>query len=184
MPELPEQIKQKLLKNPNLSHEDIHFLLSSPATYHFFCAVKEQSIADEKTMINWLKGSYSAFLNDKNLDFDNPPISATALANLLDELMKKNISSNIAKQIFSRLCQGETDVQKIIEREGFMSLKDDKDLKELIENLIQNHPQQAMEYRAGKEKLLGFFVGQIMKETKGLANPEDLNRLLKELLNK
>ncbi|WED44527.1 Asp-tRNA(Asn)/Glu-tRNA(Gln) amidotransferase subunit GatB [Legionella cardiaca] len=183
MPILPEQIKEECQKNPILNQEDVNFLLASPATYHFFKAVKTNSHADEKTIINWLKGTYAAALNEINLSFDNPPVSATSLATLLDKLTKQTISNKIAKEIFAKLWEGETNIDEIIKKEGFNQLTDSNLLEELISNIIQQYPQQVADYRAGKEKLLSFFVGQVMKETKGQANPEQINQLLKKHLH-
>ncbi|KTD19313.1 aspartyl-tRNA(Asn)/glutamyl-tRNA (Gln) amidotransferase subunit B [Legionella lansingensis] len=183
MPPLPEQIKRELNSNPAFNNEDINFLLSSPATYHFFCAVRKQSHANEKTIVNWLKGTYAAALNEKNLSFENPPILATTLAKLLDHVTNQTLSTKIAKELFGKLWEGETDIEKLIKQEGYEQLSDNKTLEELVRKMIDTYPQQVVDYRAGKEKLFAFFVGQIMKETKGRASPEEINRLLKQFLN-
>jgi aspartyl-tRNA(Asn)/glutamyl-tRNA(Gln) amidotransferase subunit B len=182
IPKLPEQLKQELRHNPDLKEDDIHFLLSSPATYQFFCSVKEKSVADEKTIVNWLRGPYAAALNASSLDFERSPVSAFALAELLNELSKKEISSHIAKHIFTKLWQGEIDINSLIQKEKF-NKQGDQQILELIQTLVHQYPQQVNEYRNGKQKLLTFFVGQIMKETKGHANPEKVRELLEELLH-
>ncbi|ASQ46114.1 Asp-tRNA(Asn)/Glu-tRNA(Gln) amidotransferase subunit GatB [Legionella clemsonensis] len=183
MPLLPEEIKQTFLKNKLFNHEDINFLLASPAHYNFFQAVKAQTIADEKMIINWLKGTHAAALNDANLDFKNSPVSPSSIAQLLNHLSQKTISANIAKEIFTRLWAGENDVDEIIEREGFSQTIDANLLDEAVKTTIHQYPQQVADYRAGKNKLLAFFVGQVMKKMKGQANPEDVNRLLKNILD-
>ena len=182
MPALPQQIKQDLQNKSGLADEDIHFLLSTPATWHFYCEVKNQTAVDEKTINNWLKGTYAAALNDKNLTFESPPVSAATLASLLNELHKGTISNSIARQIFSKLMQGEGSVEEIIKKEGFAQVNDSALLESMIQSLIAQYPQQAQDYRDGKEKLLAFFVGQVMKQTKGQANPEQVNLLLKKHL--
>ncbi len=181
---LPEAIKQQLKENGRLNQEDIQFILSSKSTYDYFIALNKLSKADEKTIINWLKGNFTAALNEANLDFENPPLSASNFAPLLDYLMEGKISGSIAKQIFAKLWAGEGSVNEIIANEGYAQVSDDSMLETLIEELIKQHPDQAADYRAGKEKLLAFFVGKIMKETKGTANPEQINTLLKAYLNR
>ena len=129
-----------------------------------------------------MKGQYAAALNEHNLTFEAPPISAKTLANLLNKVQDNIISSNIAKSIFTMLWNGEDDVDEIIKREGYQQMDDSSALEEMIRTVIQQYPEQAAEYKAGKEKLLAFFVGQIMKQTKGQANPEQINTLLKKHL--
>lgn len=133
-------------------------------------------------IINWLKGQYAAALNEESLTFDTPRISAELIANLLDKLHDRAISLNHARAIFTLLWAGEKDIEAIIEREGYQQVDDTAAWEELIIKLIQQYPEQTADYRAGKEKLLAFFVGQIMKQTKGKANPEQINTLLKKHL--
>ena len=182
MPPLPAQIADKLKKSGLLNEEDLQFLLSSPANYAFFNELKKESKADEKTLVNWLKGSFSAALNEASLSFENSPLSVAAFAPLLNYLSEQKISGPIAKQIFAKLWAGEGTVNEIIEKEGYSQVDDETVLIRLIQKLIKDHPEQVADYRAGKEKLLSFFVGKIMKETKGAANPEQINRLLRQHL--
>lgn len=182
LPMLPEAIEEQLKNNPTLHEEDIQFVLASPANWSFFNEVKLQSCASEKTIINWLRGPYLAALNEANLDFDNPKISATQLAPLLNHLESKTISANIAKQIFVKLWAGMGSVDEIIAQEGYGQTTDSADLEAMVQKIIAENPKQAADFRAGKEKILAFFVGQIMKQTKGQANPEQLNELLRKHL--
>ncbi|VEB37129.1 Asp-tRNA(Asn)/Glu-tRNA(Gln) amidotransferase subunit GatB [Legionella cherrii] len=182
LPDLPDKIHTELKNTPSLNEEDINFILSSPSAYQFFKSIKNQSQAPEKMIINWLKGQYAAALNEENLTFDTPRISAKLMANLLDRLHGGTISLNNARAIFTLLWAGEEDIEAIIAREGYQQVEDTAAWEEMIIQLIQQHPEQAADYRAGKEKLLAFFVGQIMKQTKGKANPEQINMLLKKHL--
>lgn len=182
LPDLPEKIYQKLKNTPLLNDEDISFILSSPAAYQFYKDVKSSSNTTDKIIINWLKGQYAAALNEHHLTFENPPISAKTMATLLNKVHDNTISSNIAKTLFTLLWTGEEDVEAIIQREGFQQVDNSAALEEMINKLIIEYPQQAAEYKAGKDKLLAFFVGQIMKQTKGQANPEQINILLKKHL--
>lgn len=183
LPDLPEQIKQQLQALPQLNEVDIHFILSSPAAYLFYKEVKSNSHSSDKMIINWLKSHYAAALNEYQLSFDAPPVSAKNMAVLLNKLHDKTISTNSAKQIFTNLWQGEEDIEKIIQRDGHHQTSDDSALEEIISALINQYPEQAADYRSGKDKLLGFFVGQIMKQTKGKADPELVNELVKKHLS-
>lgn len=182
LPELPDQIYQNLIKIPALNEEDIHFILASPEAYRFYKAIKSLSHASDKLIINWLKGQYLAALNEHHLTFENPPLSAEVMADLLDKIQDAHISSAQAKHIFPFLWAGETDSAAIIQREGLQSPNDNAALEALIHQLITQYPEQSAQYRAGKEKLLAFFVGQVMKQTKGKADPEQVNLLVRTLL--
>lgn len=182
LPDLPEKIHAELKNTPSLNEEDINFILSSPPAYQFFKSIKARCRAPEKMIINWLKGQYAGALNEENLTFDTPRISAELMTNLLNKLHDATISLNNARAIFAFLWAGEKDIDAIIEREGYQQIDDTAVWEELIIKLIQQYPEQAADYRAGKEKLLAFFVGQIMKQTNGKANPEQINTLLKKYL--
>ena len=178
MPALPSAIRQRLEKEDNLTIIDIDFLLTSPALVHFFEDVKRQSHADAKTIINWLKGTYSAALKEKGLTFEQPPVAATQLACLLDRLTDNIIPVTLAKTIFGQLMTGAQHIDELITKSGYQQQDDTQLIEEIIRTTITNYPQQAADYRAGKDKLLGFFVGQVMKQTKGQADPAQVNTLL------
>lgn len=181
-PLLPAEIRQSLVQNDQLTADDIDFLLSAPAVVRFYEEVKHLSHAQPKTIVNWLKGSYTAALNDRELSFEHAPISATKLACLLDRLTDQIISATIAKTIFTKLLSSSQTVDELIAASGYQPQKNNNALIEIIRKTIENNPQQAADYRAGKEKLLAFFVGQVMKQTKGQADPAQINALLKEYL--
>lgn len=182
LPDLPKNIYAQLKKLPNLKEEDINFILSAPAIYQFYKKITAICHAPEKMIVNWLKGQYAAALNDEHLTFETPKVSAALMAELLDKINSDVISLNNARSIFTLLWAGEENIDAIIAREGYQKVDDTAALEEMVMNLIQKFPEQTAEYRAGKERLLAFFVGQIMKETKGQANPELINTLLKEHL--
>jgi aspartyl-tRNA(Asn)/glutamyl-tRNA(Gln) amidotransferase subunit B len=182
LPDLPNKIHAELRNIPSLNEEDINFILSSPAAYQFYKAVKKQSHAPDKMIINWLKGQYSAALNEAHLSFETPRVSAKSMANLLNKLHDNSISLNNARTIFTFLWTGEEDIDAIIARQGFQQIDNTSLLEEMVTKLIAEYPEQTADYKAGKEKLLAFFVGQIMKQTKGQANPEQINLLLKKHL--
>lgn len=182
LPALPKKIHTELKASPDLKEDDINFILSSPAIYQFYKEIKTLSHASDKMIINWLKGQYAAALNEAHLTFETPHVSAKLMANLLDKLHDELISLTNARSIFTFLWSGEEDIDAIIERERYQKVDDTAAIEELIKKLIHDFPEQTAEYRAGKEKLLAFFVGQIMKQTKGQANPELINVLLKKYL--
>lgn len=183
MPMLPSQIKENLEQEGQLNEEDIYFLLSAPAHWVFFNEVKNLCRLDEKKISNWLKGTYHAALKERGGDFENPPISAKVFADLLNCLQDNRISNNIAKQLFNQLVTDpKSNLEDLLKQDSFKEIEDDSLLVSLIQTLIKDHPKQVEEYRQGREKLWAFFVGQIMKQTKGQASAEKVNALLKEYL--
>ncbi|MGC1182600.1 Asp-tRNA(Asn)/Glu-tRNA(Gln) amidotransferase subunit GatB [Legionella sp.] len=182
LPDLPKKIYAVLKETPNLKEEDINFLLSSPALYQFYKEISLSSRAPEKMITNWLKGLYTAALNEDHLTFETPRVSAKLMAELLNKLHDNDISLNNARTVFTLLWAGEEDIEAIIRREGYQKIEDTAALEKMISKLILQFPEQTAEYKAGKERLLAFFVGKIMKETKGQANPESINTLLKKHL--
>lgn len=182
LPELPQQIYKQLKDIPLLTEEDIQFLLSSPVTWQFYKDVRTLSSASEKLIVNWMKGHYAAALNEHQLSFETAPLSAKTLASLLDKIQDNSLSSNMAKTLFNELWSNEQDIDILIQTKGFVKLDDHLALEEMIQKLIEQYPVQTAEYKAGKEKLLAFFVGQMMKQTKGQADPEQLAVLLKKNL--
>jgi len=183
MPPLPRDIRQNL-SSEGMQEADIDFLLSSPALWSFFSEIKNQKLISTKILLNWLKGPYSAALNESGLSFENPPVATTDLANLLKHLEENKISMQQAKNIFNALCAGKSNLDELIQTESQIEEMSQHELEALIHELITNHPQQVADYQAGKEKLLAFFVGQVMKQTKGRANPTQINELLLQYLTK
>lgn len=183
LPDLPVQIKEQLQKISELTNEDIHFILSSPATYSFYKEIKVNTKCQDKLVVNWLKSHYAAALNEQQLSFETLPVTAKCMASLLDKIHDGLISNHSAKQIFSKLWQGEVDIELIIQRDGHLQNTDNSELEEHVKQLVLQYPEQAAEYKAGKDKLLGFFVGQMMKQMKGKADPAHLNELIKKCLS-
>jgi aspartyl-tRNA(Asn)/glutamyl-tRNA(Gln) amidotransferase subunit B len=180
LPSLPKQIYLELKSMPDLKEEDIHFLLSSPAIYQLYKDISVLSRAKDKVIVNWLKGPYAAAMNEDHTS----KISAEIMAELLNTLHDDLISLHHAKLIFNYLWAGETDINAIIAREGYQKTGNSAELEKMILKLIEHYPEQTADYRAGKEKILGFFVGQIMKQTKGQGDPEHINSLLRQHLLK
>lgn len=183
MPKLPADIKAKLTFS-SLHQDDIDFILSDPAVLSFYESVKYKSKAQEQLIINWLKGPVSATLNENQTNFDAPPINSDQLAELLNLLAENKIVSSQAKKIYEQVLATNKSIMTIIQEQGFDQTFDSELLKKIISQVIENHPNQVKEYLSGKEKLLGFFVGQVMKQTKGKANPSEINKLVIEQIRK
>ncbi len=183
MPALPTKIRQILQQTDGLNDDLIEFLLSTPATFQFYDEVKQHSLAAPKSIVNWLKGTYLAALNEKALTFEKPPVSAKDLACLLDKLTNLEISAQTAKQIFKTLLTSTQSIDVLISA-ACTHQKDDHLIETIIASTLEKFPEQIASYRAGNEKLLGFFVGQVLKQIKGQGDPAEINRLLHKLLNK
>ncbi len=180
LPILPQKIKEELRQHPLITEEDLSFLLASPLNYQFFRAVQKDCLADEKAIINWLRGPYSTALVETATSFAPPPVPASSLADLLNYLNNKKISYTKAKLLFAKLWAGESDLNYLLKQED--NRTEDSLLETLIQETLQQYPQQVADYRAGKEKLLVFFIGQLMKKTQGKADPLILNNLIKNYL--
>jgi len=132
--------------------------------------------------VNWLI-ILAAFLNKNNLDITASPVSADQLAGMLRRITDKTISGKIAKKVFEAMWGGEGDADTIIEKRGLKQVTNTGAIEKLIDEVLANNPKQLQDYRGGKEKLFGFFVGQVMKASRGKANPAQVNELLKKKLS-
>ena len=135
-----------------------------------------------KLAVNWITGELFAVLNNKNLEISESPISAKNLAKLINLIKNGRISGKIAKTIFELMMDGDKDPQIIVEEKGLKQESDPKALEALIDKIINDNREKAIEYKNGKEKLFGFFVGQAMKVSGGKANPQLINEILKKKL--
>ena len=184
MPELPDARRRRFESSYGLGGADAAALTASRplADYYEDCA--GAAGGEYKLAANWVMGEVAAALNRADSDISECPVEATALARLITRVADGTISGKIAKTVFEAMWQGEGDVDAIIESRGLRQVSDTSALASLVEDAVSAHPEQAAQYRAGKQKLLGFFVGQVMKATQGKANPAELNRLLKERLER
>ena len=135
-----------------------------------------------KLAVNWITVELFAVLNSKNLEITQSPVSAKNLAILVNLIKNGTISGKIAKTVFELMLKNDEDPQKIVEEKGLKQQSDPKALEELIDKIINNNREKAIEYKQGKEKLFGFFVGQAMKASGGKANPQLINEILKKKL--
>jgi aspartyl-tRNA(Asn)/glutamyl-tRNA(Gln) amidotransferase subunit B len=127
-------------------------------------------------------GEFLASINKENLEIKDSPVAAESLGNLISKIADNTISGKIAKTVFEAMWAGEGDVDTIIEKRGLKQVTDTSTIEKIVDAVIAANPIQAADYRSGKDKLFGFFVGQVMKESKGQANPDQVNKILKERL--
>ncbi|HEX2139367.1 MAG TPA: Asp-tRNA(Asn)/Glu-tRNA(Gln) amidotransferase subunit GatB [Woeseiaceae bacterium] len=182
LPELPAAKRQRFTDEFGLKPADAEILTLNRAVADYFEAASAATTAGPRAAANWIIGDLSAALNRDGLEIEDSRIGAEELAGLLDRIEDNTISGKIAKDVFEAMWAGEGGADEIIERRGLRQITDSSAILPIVDKVIEANPAQAAEYRAGKEKLLGFFVGQVMKETRGKANPEQVNRLLKERL--
>ena len=182
MPELPEA-KRKRYEALGLSAYDANVMVEQMETALFYDKVLELG-ADYRIANNLLVGDITAFLKEHNININQTKLTPQHLAELVNLISKGTISNNIAKKILPQMLENGTNPQEIIEKEGLSVISDEGAIKELVEKVIAANPAQVQAYKNGKTNLMGFFVGQIMKETKGRANPQIINKLLGEALNK
>ena len=139
---------------------------------------------EAKLSANWVTGELLASINKENLSVTESPIPAQQLGKLVARIADKTISGKIAKTIFEDIWRKPCDVDKVIEDKGLKQVTDTGAIEKIIDDVISNNPGQLADYQSGKDKLFGFFVGQVMKVSKGKANPAQVNELLKSKLNK
>lgn len=184
LPELPAAKQQRYQEALGLNREDALQLTQSRRFAHFFEATLQQvTTAKTKLVANWMLGEVKAYLNQQQINMSQLPLSTAQFAKLLDRIADNTLSSSGAKTVFATLCEGQDNVDAIIEQQGLKQMNDASELEAIIKKIIADNPSQAEDYRAGKEKLLTFFVGQTMKATRGKANPKQVNSLIKEHLN-
>jgi len=182
MPELPTAKKARFESQYGLSAYDANLLTSETALADYYETVVKASGAEAKSCANWVTGDLLGALNKLGKSIEESPISATQLAGLVARIADKTISGKIAKDVFEAMLAGEGDADTIIKAKGLVQITDEGAIAAAIDAIIAANPQQVADYRGGKDKLFGFFVGQAMKATQGKANPDALNRLLKEKL--
>ena len=180
IPELPDEKKKRFIEKFKLSPYEATILVSDNETSNYFENVIKKS--DVKLATNWIIGELFAALNEKNLEITESPISAGNLSKLINLIKDGTISGKIAKTVFEHMMEGDKDPKKIVEEKGLKQESDPKALEALIDKVIDDNREKATEYKKGKVKLFGFFVGQVMKVSGGKANPQLVNEILKKKL--
>jgi aspartyl-tRNA(Asn)/glutamyl-tRNA(Gln) amidotransferase subunit B len=182
LPELPHQKHERFMSHYGLSAYDATILASSRDMANYYEEVVKISSGAAKLAANWQVSELLGALNKANLELEESPISAAQLGLLVARIADNTISGKIAKTIFEALWNKEGEVDDIITQRGLKQVTDHSSIEKMIDDIIAAHPQHVAEYRAGKEKLFGFFVGQAMKASGGRLNPQQLNELLKKKL--
>jgi aspartyl-tRNA(Asn)/glutamyl-tRNA(Gln) amidotransferase subunit B len=180
MPELPAA-KRARYQGLGLSEYDANVIVEQMGLALFFDKVLELG-ANPKTAVNFIMGEIAAYLKEEKLDIDETKLTPENLVELIQLIEKNTISNNIGKQIIIDMLKDGTSAKEIVEKRGLSQITDENAIKEICEKVVAAHPNEAEAYKNGKVQLLGFFVGQVMKETKGRANPKAVNELIKEVL--
>ena len=182
-PELPKEKESRYQKEYGLSAYDAQIIASSKSMADFFESAIE-NIENYSLLANWLIGEVSAYLNKELIEIKESKLNPKNMAMLINRIDDQTISGKIGKSIFEEMCMSGSSPDKIIESQGLKQITDDGAIEKIIDEVINNNTKQVDDYRAGKDKLFGFFVGQVMKKTQGKANPQTVNRILKEKLTK
>ena len=181
MPEMPDEKKKRFVNEYNLSEYDSSLLAADKDLADFFeIATKESNAA--KLSANWIMGELSAELNKENLNIQDSKITAKQIGKLVLRIEDSTISGKIAKEIFEKMWTTGQEVDSIIEEEGLQQVTDLSEIESMVNKVIDDNPDQLKQYLEGKDRLFGFFVGQVMKESQGKANPAHVNQILKEKL--
>lgn len=182
LPELPKQKQQRFQQAYQLSAYDAGVLTNDVALANYFEQTVKESGAEAKLVANWISSELLGLLNKANSKIEQSPVSASALADLLKRIADNTISGKIAKDIFASMWAGEGSADDIIAKKGLKQITDSGEIATIIDKIIADNPHQLEQYRGGKDKLFGYFVGQVMKATQGKANPQQVNDLLKQKL--
>ncbi len=183
LPELPESRKQKYLSVYGLSEKDSRMLISSKYLSNMF-EEAEKICKNGKAVANWLLSDVSRILNENEMEADSIPFTAEQLAKMIELIDKGIISSAIGKKVLEELFENPKDPEEIIKEKGWLQISDEGAIKEIVNKILEANPASVADFKAGKDRALGFLVGQAMKETKGKANPQMLNKMFLEELKK
>ena len=182
LPELPDEKEKRYIDESNLDISEAKIIASSKTMANMF----EEACAktnDSKLIANWLVGDISALLNKDNIDLEESKLTSNNFAVLIERISDKTISGKIAKSVLEEVWESGGSVDEIIESKGLVQIQDESLLEEIALKIINENPSQVEAYKGGKDKLFGFFVGQVMKETQGKANPQSVNEILRKLLD-
>lgn len=183
LPELPDARRQRFFSEYGLSAYDAGHLTLNRELADYFERTVAASGAAPKLCANWITGELAAALNREGLEITTSPVTPEMLGGLLRRIHDETLSGKLAKQVFEALWNGEGEADDIIEKKGLKQLTDSAAIESLVDEVIRANPDQVAQYRAGKHKVLGFFVGQVMKASQGKANPGQVNEMLKRKLS-
>ena len=182
LPELPDARRERFISEYGLSHYDAGVLTASREMAEFFEETVAAADGEGKLSANWVMGELAGLLNKEGRDITTSPVSPQMLGGMLRRISDGTISGKIAKQVFEAMWAGEGDADAVIEKKGLKQITDTGAIEKIVRDVLANHPGQVEQYKGGQDKLLGFFVGQVMKATQGKANPGEVNKILRQLL--
>ncbi len=182
LPELPEAKRARFVQDYGLSAYDAGVLTSTREMADYYEQAVEAANADPKLVANWVIGDLSGYLNKENKEIADSPITVEMLAGLIRRIADKTISGKIAKDVFDAMWNEQGDADTIIENKGLRQITDEGAIEKLIDEVLANSPTQVEQYKSGQEKVFGYFVGRVMKASKGKANPQQVNKILKAKL--
>ena len=180
LPEMPDNKKERFIKDYGLNSYEANVLVSEKEISDYYEEVA--NLSDKKLAATWMMGDLFAMLNDKGLNISDSPISSKNFAELIQSIKSGEISGRIAKEIFEIMVESGENPKKIIDTKGMRQQSDPKELEKMINEILIKNKDKVVEYKSGKEKLFGFFVGQVMKISGGKANPNLVNEILKKKL--
>ncbi len=182
LPELPLEKKARFIKAFALSEYDAEILTAQKPLADYFETMLKGNESNAKLCANWVMGELSALLNKDQIEIQNSPVSAPDLSLLVSRIGDDTISGKIAKDVFKAMWSGEGSADEIIAAKGLKQMSDTGEIESIVDEIIANNTPQVAQFKSGNEKILGFFVGQIMKATGGKANPKIINQLLRKKL--
>ncbi len=181
LPELPDEKKLRFINFYKISAYDAEVLTSDRRISEFFEEVAKNR--SSKLSVSWVASELFAVLNKLNLNIENSPVSSSQLGELIDEIESGTISNRAAKEVFEEMCKSEKSVKDIIDEKGLVQISNTSEIEIFINKVLEDNPENVEKYKMGKTKLLGFFIGEVMKATKGKANPGLLNQIVKKKLD-
>ena len=181
LPELPDEKKARFVEQYKISDYDAEVLTSDRLTSEYFEKVAKNR--NVKLAVSWVASELFAILNKLNLTIEKSPVNSDQLGDLIDEIENGIISNRAAKEVFEEMCESSKSVKEIINDKGLVQISDTTEIEKFIDQVLIENPDNVQKYKEGKTKLLGFFIGEVMKATKGKANPGLLNQIVKKKLD-
>ncbi|MGE5542767.1 MAG: Asp-tRNA(Asn)/Glu-tRNA(Gln) amidotransferase GatCAB subunit B, partial [Bacillota bacterium] len=186
LPELPEARKRRFIADYGIPEYDAGVLTASPEMADFYeecVALYGPGEGRPKTVSNWVMGELARYLNANGLDIGDARVTPRHIVDLINLIDAGSISGKIAKSIFDEMCDSGAFPGELVKRKGLVQISDEAEIVSLVRKAVEENPKVVQDYRSGKTAALGFFVGQVMKATKGKANPALVNRVLRDLLD-
>ncbi|RMD46964.1 MAG: Asp-tRNA(Asn)/Glu-tRNA(Gln) amidotransferase subunit GatB [Aquificota bacterium] len=183
LPELPDEKEKRFISEFGLTEYDADVLVADKDRALFFEKAVEVYSKNPKAIANWIINELLGKLNEAGLDITESPVKPEHIAELVELIDSGTISTKIAKEVFEEVFKTSKSPKLIVEEKGLKQVSDEGEIRKIVEDVLSNHPAEVEKYKAGNQKLMGFFVGQVMKATKGKANPKLVNKILQELLN-